>query len=272
MNDAVIAKDLEHLNILVHDAIESHGLKCNLNHIDVSNILDMSALFKNTQFDGDISLWNVSSVVCMNQIFSNSNFNGDISKWDTSRVQNMRWMFSNSSFNGDISAWNTSSVKDMYAAFSRSIFNGDLSKWDVSQVETMAAMFVHSKFRGDIGLWNVTNVKQMRRMFQSSCFDGDLSMWQPKERDYYDAYDTMFDFDRMSALSKPLFYHWYAAFKDVHVMNDWPKDWQTHFQAFSPIVCSLSIQEIEAACTIQHYWNERNSPILTLQLPELSYE
>ena len=36
-------------------------------------------------------------------LFNNSDFNGDISKWDVSRVRNMNSMFANTSFNGNIS-------------------------------------------------------------------------------------------------------------------------------------------------------------------------
>jgi surface protein len=38
-------------------------------------------------------------------MFYGSQFQGDISKWDVSSVQNMRGMFNKSKFNGDISNW-----------------------------------------------------------------------------------------------------------------------------------------------------------------------
>jgi surface protein len=38
-------------------------------------------------------------------MFNNSQFNGDISTWDVSNVQNMFGMFDKSQFNGDISRW-----------------------------------------------------------------------------------------------------------------------------------------------------------------------
>ena len=68
-------------------------------------------------------------------MFNGSQFNGDISGWDVSRVQNMAVMFSSSQFNGDLSGWDVSNVQNMAVMFSSSQFNGDLSGWDVSNVQ-----------------------------------------------------------------------------------------------------------------------------------------
>ena len=37
-----------------------------------------------SQFNGDISQWNVSNVTHMSEMFNKSKFNGDISKWNLS--------------------------------------------------------------------------------------------------------------------------------------------------------------------------------------------
>jgi len=50
-------------------------------------------------------------------MFSSSEFNGDISGWNISCVTNMEYMFSSSEFNGDISGWNISCVTNMRAMF-----------------------------------------------------------------------------------------------------------------------------------------------------------
>ena len=55
----------------------------------------------------------------MYQMFRDAtDFNGDISSWDVSNVTNMSQMFSGAtSFNGDISSWDVSSVNSMFQMF-----------------------------------------------------------------------------------------------------------------------------------------------------------
>ena len=80
----------------------------------------------------------------MTVLFSDkTNFNSDISNWDVGRVTNMKWMFSYaSSFNSDISNWNVSSVTNMYDMFARaSHFNSNISNWNVGRVADMRFMF-----------------------------------------------------------------------------------------------------------------------------------
>ena len=104
-------KTKDELKDIIKQKIESEGNECNLNDIDTSNITDMSWLFKDSNFNGDISRWNVSNVKCMDNMFVSSEFNGDISNWDVSNVTSMYGMFYKSEFNGDISNWDVSNVK-----------------------------------------------------------------------------------------------------------------------------------------------------------------
>ena len=133
---------------MIKSEMEKNGNECSLNHIDVSEITDMSFVFSanksNEKFEGDISEWDVSNVTTMAFMFDDSNFNGDISKWDVSNVTNMSNMFENSYFNGDLSNWNVSNVTDMCGMFYNSSFtgeNGDISNWNVAKLKWTDQMF-----------------------------------------------------------------------------------------------------------------------------------
>ena len=76
----IVAKDNEHLKLLIQEEMEKNGPDCDLNHIDVSNITNMTLMFYESQFNGDISNWDVSNVTDMSWMFCNTQFNGDISK------------------------------------------------------------------------------------------------------------------------------------------------------------------------------------------------
>ena len=117
-------KTRKELLSIINETIKKEGDNCDLNFIDTSAITDMSSLFNNSKFNGDISKWNTSNVTNMYGMFMFSKFNGDISKWNTSRVENMESMFEGSEFNGDISKWNTSNVIDMNSMF----YNSKLEK------------------------------------------------------------------------------------------------------------------------------------------------
>lgn len=86
-------KDKKELYDVTDLYIESAGPECSLNWIDVSGIKDVSNIFYKSNFNGDISKWNVSNVENMASMFKESKFNSDISKWDVSNVENKRFMF-----------------------------------------------------------------------------------------------------------------------------------------------------------------------------------
>jgi surface protein len=119
------------LGDIIQSEINQHGLRADLNHIDVSHVTDMTWLFEGSDFNGDISKWDVGSVTNMNGMFEDSDFNGDISRWDVKNVEDMCEMFPNSRFNGNIGAWNVENVTDMDWMFDGSEFRGDIGRWSL---------------------------------------------------------------------------------------------------------------------------------------------
>ena len=60
------------LKDIILQRIKDEGNKVDLNDIDTSNITDMSYLFAYTNFNGDISKWDVSKVKHSTNMFINS--------------------------------------------------------------------------------------------------------------------------------------------------------------------------------------------------------
>lgn len=119
MNNKVIAKDKTHLKKIIAKEIQLNGNNCDLNHIDVSELTDLSYLFayELKDFNGNISKWNVSKVQYMNYLFEFSLFNGNISEWNPLSVIDMQHIFSNSKFSGETSDWKPIVLQSVYNMF-----------------------------------------------------------------------------------------------------------------------------------------------------------
>jgi hypothetical protein len=117
MKSTIIAKDKQHLLKIIDEEIKLNGNDCDLNHIDISNLKELSYLFYMSSFNGEISKWNTSNILDMHGMFSNSEFNGEIRQWDVSNVELIYLMFENCSFNGDLSKWKPYNVKQFSDMF-----------------------------------------------------------------------------------------------------------------------------------------------------------
>ena len=74
-------KTKNELKNMIEDEISKHGNKCSLNHIDVSKIIDMTKLFYGSEFNGDISNWNVSDETTKYMTFVGCPLENNPPKW-----------------------------------------------------------------------------------------------------------------------------------------------------------------------------------------------
>jgi surface protein len=151
---------------------------------DVSNVVDMSDMFYLAEsFNQPIGDWNVSNVTDMSSMFrapgadGYSPFNQPIGGWDVSNVTDMSSMFSGAdSFNQPVGDWDVSGVIDMSNMFNEAeSFNQPIGGWDVSNVTLIYSMFQHAlSFNQPIGDWDVSDVT-----FSGGMFLGAESFNQP---------------------------------------------------------------------------------------------
>jgi len=126
----------------VREELSRLGDDADLNHFDVSQIINMHALFSTTKFCGDVSLWDVSNVEIMEGMFAYTKFNGSLDLWDTSNLINSSRMFHKSDFDGHgIEKWDVRNVKYAQMMFSMSNFNSDISGWNLEGIIDMSYMF-----------------------------------------------------------------------------------------------------------------------------------
>lgn len=164
------------------DLFRNSNFNGDLNHWDVRNVTNMISMFSDAKkFNGKINLWDVANVRFMqNMFFGASSFNQTLKDWDVSNVTDMTWMFGGAAaYNQDMNTWNVGNVTDMRNMFSSAFsFNGDISSWNVSKVTNMSYMFFYNSFNRDINQWNVSSVNDMTEMFRyNTIFNRDLSLW-----------------------------------------------------------------------------------------------
>jgi len=143
----------------------------NLNWIDMSEFTTLSEAFWYSEFNGDISLWDVRNVTDCTAAFSGSMFNGDISKWRFENATYMGYMFAKSQFSGDISEWVFPKACQLQGMFEgNKAFNGDISHWKFGTARNvdMSEMFKDSAFTGDIDGWKAPRVCRCTAMFEGT--------------------------------------------------------------------------------------------------------
>ena len=170
------------------------------NNEDVSKVVttrvtDMNFLFyksegdwqQTSDFNQDISSWDVSNVTKMYYMFFNNHeFDQNLSYWDVSNVDDMHFMFYGAKkFNSPLNTWNTSKLTRTSAMFLHCInFDQPLDNWDVSNVTNFSAMFQGSNFNQDISNWNMSNAVNIVDMFANTRFNYNINSWDVSKVEY----------------------------------------------------------------------------------------
>jgi surface protein len=148
----------------------------------LTSMFDSVTDFNNTV--GDITGWNTSCITNIDWTFHNSDFNQDISGWDVSHVESMfATFYGDAVFNQPIGSWNTSNVTDMHWMFvGANAFNQPIGSWDVSHVTAMYYMFNLNvglaSFNQNLSAWNTSSVTDMSGMFyDDDVFNQNLGSW-----------------------------------------------------------------------------------------------
>ncbi len=154
---------------------------------DVSQVIEMDYMFVDARaFNQPIGVWDVSNVTEMDYMFMNAfRFNQSLNSWNVSKVTNMNSMFrSATDFNEDITGWEVVSLttaRDMF--YHATNFNQDISGWDVSSLVYAAGFFYDAEnFNQDISSWNTSKINDMNTMFRDATnFNQDISGWDTSE-------------------------------------------------------------------------------------------
>jgi hypothetical protein len=117
----------------------------------------------------------------------NTEFKGDLSVWDVKKVKMMSGMFEEAGIeNSGIGQWDTESL-----TYACTMFEGakglsidiDLSKWNTGNLRWMVRMFRDSALvDGGIGNWAVTSSASTSRLLSGTYFTGTLDRWPPEKR------------------------------------------------------------------------------------------
>ena len=182
------------------DTINKYG---NFNTWDTRHVTDLSHLFKNSNFNEDITSWNVSSVTNMESIFeNNSDFNHVLDAWNVASCTNFNNMFYlNDSFDDShrlnypnkFKLWNISDNATLNNMFlsknNKTIYSYGYFRIPIifthSAIKNMIDLWVSNKtnflniYRDiDISKWDVSNVDNMNNLFENYYdFNDDITTW-----------------------------------------------------------------------------------------------
>ena len=101
----------------------------------------------------------LSSVLSIRRMFRQSDFNGKVSNWNVSNVQNFsEFLLFCENFNKPIGFWDTSSGTDFGGMLRETAYNQTLVNFVTGSATQLDFMFNGTPFDQDISSWNVSNV------------------------------------------------------------------------------------------------------------------
>jgi surface protein len=144
-----------------------------------------------TNFNGDVSLWDVSACTDFGSADFGSNrgmfsyctsFVGTgLENWDMSNATRTQLMFTNCSSLAPTSlTWDVTSLSNAISMFSGcASFNADLSTWITSSLANVSSMFKGcTSYNQNMNDWDMTNVSDTTSMFSNcSAFNGNIADW-----------------------------------------------------------------------------------------------
>lgn len=190
-NQTAFNQDISGWNVSSATTLKNMFRDCPFNqpigNWDISNVTSLQSTFRdNDAFDQDLSGWGdkLQNIITMRELFRGSDYNGDLSAWDVSKVVSMWDMFKDSKFNNaSVLVWNLDNLDNMETMFGgESAFNQDISVWDVSSVVNMQNLFNgNTVFNQDLSGWDVSNVKC------NYAFDTGASQWEDAHKPVFTA-------------------------------------------------------------------------------------
>jgi len=134
--------------------------------------------------------WDTSGAENFSHMFeASTNFENDLSNWNVENVTDFSYIFkkiNTLSQASGISSWNTTSLRTLEGAlFSAFEFSADISRWTVLSCENIDYMFTgpdpnnygtpeppYLGFTSDVGTWSLPNVKTAKYTFSNSIYYG----------------------------------------------------------------------------------------------------
>ena len=150
---------------------------------DVRKVTNFASCFlHSTRFNADLSNWDPASALDMSQMFRGSEFNNEVtgSGWSAMGVTNLAYTFAETdNFAQDIDSWRVSACTNFTGTFENAIgFDHDLNNWDVSKGKTFLDTFKNSGFASEVSLWVTAGATVMQGMFTNcGAFNSDITGW-----------------------------------------------------------------------------------------------